>query len=229
MKKRLTVCQTMSVNFGVILILIGLLTYSSVDTMRRLGGMLDREVNENARIADLTDSIKIRIREMKEFSDATQFAYAAGKVLQVNSSKAHNAGSLGDCSVCHAIGSAQQKQTDFAKLAQQAARDADELLPLVPSDQTRDMLRAIRGSITEWQQVFQHYLELVSSGDFAGGHGLVVGEMSPLLDKIEALSRVLGAAHQGGARTQLNATAMGRRRLSTSEAGAPRRTFRSIG
>ncbi len=196
MRKRFTVSQTLSVNFGVILVLVGLLTYSSVDTMRRLGGMLDREVNENARIADLTGSIKMRIREMKEFSDATQFSYAVGKVLQVNSLRAHNAGSLGGCSVCHAFGSAQEKQTDFAKLAQRAARDADELLPLVRSDLTRDMLQTIRGSITEWQQVFQHYLELVSSGDFAGGHGLVVGDMTPLLEKIEAAAGKLEAEQQ---------------------------------
>ncbi|HTC35989.1 MAG TPA: hypothetical protein VK724_21605, partial [Bryobacteraceae bacterium] len=196
MKKRLTVSQTLSVNFGVILVLTGLLTYSSVDTVRRLGGMLDREVNENARVADLTGSIKLRIREMKEFSDATQFSYAAAKVLQVNSSKAHNAGSMGECSVCHAFGSPQEKRADFAKLAQQAAQDADELLPLVHSGQTREMLQTIRGSITEWQQVFQHYLELVSSGDFAGGHGLVMGEMAPLLEKIEAASGKLEAEQQ---------------------------------
>ncbi len=207
LKKRLTVSQTLLVNFGVILVLVGLLTYSSVDTTRRLGGMLDREVNENARIADLTDSIKMRIRLMKEFSLATQFAYAAGKVLQVNSSHAHNARSMGECSVCHAFGLAQEKQADFAKLAQQATRDADELLPLVPSDQTREMLRGIRGSITEWQQVFQHYLELVSAGDFAGGHGLVMGDMAPLLEKIEAAAGKLEAEQQKQrAGSQISAT-----------------------
>ncbi len=196
LRKRLTVSQKLSINFGVILGLTGLLTYSSVDTVRRLGGMLDREVNENARMADLIGSIKLRIREMKEFSTATQFSYAADKILQVNSSHAHNAGSMPECSVCHAFGSAQEKREDFAKLAEQAARDADELLPLVDKDETRAGLQTIRGSIAEWQQAFEHYLELVSSGDFTGGHGLVVDSMGPLLEKIDAAAGQIEAEQQ---------------------------------
>jgi methyl-accepting chemotaxis protein len=196
LRKRLTACQTLLVNFGVILALTGLLTYSSVDTMRRLGGLLDREVNGNARVADLIGSIRLRIREMREFSFNTQFSYSVGKVLEVNSSHDHNASSMGECSVCHAFGSAQEQQADFAKLAEGAARDADELLPLVHSDQTRGILQAIRGSIKEWQQAFRHYLELVSSGDFAGGHELVVGSMAPLLEKIDAGAGQLAAEQQ---------------------------------
>jgi methyl-accepting chemotaxis protein len=196
LRKRFTVSQKLSINFGVILALTGLLTYSSIDTVRRLGGLLDREVNENARVADLIGSIKLKIREMKEFSIVTQFSYAAGKVLKVNSSKAHNAGSMPECSVCHTLGSSQEKQKDFAALAEIAARDADELLPLVHSDQTRAMLQTMRGSITEWQQVFQKYLATVSAGDFAGGHGLVVDNMVPLLQKIDAAAAQLESDQQ---------------------------------
>jgi len=186
LKRRLTVSQKLTVNFGVILFLTGLLTLSSVYSVRNLGGLLGREVNENAREADLIGSIRLRIREMKEFSIATQFSYAVGNVLQVNSSHNHNAASLGECSACHAIGSMEEKRRDFAKLAGEAAQDADELLPAVHNAQTRALLQTIRGSITEWQQAFQQYLDFVSKGDFASGHGLVMGSMVPLLEKIDA-------------------------------------------
>jgi methyl-accepting chemotaxis protein/methyl-accepting chemotaxis protein-1 (serine sensor receptor) len=190
------VSQQLAINFAVILVLTGLLTYSSVDTVRRLGGLLDREVNENARVTDLIGSIKLRIREMKEFSTATQFAYSVGSVLEVNSSKKHNAGSLGECAACHDAGSADQRRQDFAKLAARAAQDADELLPLVHNDQTRGLLHVMRESITTWQQVFQNYLAMVGSGDFAGAHGLVLGDMSPLLDKIDSAAGQLEGIQQ---------------------------------
>jgi hypothetical protein len=61
---------------------------------------------------------------------------------------------MGECSVCHAFGSPQETRAEFAKLAQQALQDADELLPLVPSDQTRERLSEAwwRGWTRWWGQ-----------------------------------------------------------------------------
>jgi methyl-accepting chemotaxis protein len=193
LRRHFTIGQKLSVSFGVVLVLTGLLTYSSVDTVRRLGGLLDTEVNENARIVDLITSIKLRLREMKTFSTSTQFSFTMGKILEVNSSQSHNARTLGECSVCHAFGSAEENRQDFAKLAQQASANAAQLLPLIHSQQAQAALETIRGAIQEWQGSFERYLELVSAGDFAGGHGLVKDNMTPLMDKIEGAANQLEA------------------------------------
>ncbi len=186
MRKRLTVGQKLSVSFGIVFALTGLLTYSSVQTARRLGGLLDTEVNENARIADLISAIKLQLREMKEFSTSAQFAFAVSNVLEVNSSRAHNARTMGACSVCHQFGSVQENGQGFAELAQKASGEADQLLPLVHDEQARSALATIRGGIQEWQHTFQHYLELISTGNFADAHELVKGSMEPLRDQIDA-------------------------------------------
>lgn len=206
MRKRLTIGQKLSLSFGVVLVLAGLFTLSSVDTARRLGGLLDTQVNENAKSADLTASIRLRLREMKEFSASTQFAYSVGKVLQVNSSPMHNARMLGDCAVCHAFGSASENRDGFAKLAQQVEHDAGQLAPLIHSGPSQAALAAIRGAIQEWQSTFERYLELVSAGDFNAGHALVKDTMSPLMDQIDAAAANL-ESDQGKLRIASQASA----------------------
>jgi methyl-accepting chemotaxis protein/methyl-accepting chemotaxis protein-1 (serine sensor receptor) len=190
-RKRLTVGQKLSLSFGVVLGLTALLTYSSVDTAQRLGGLLDTEVNENANIADLIAAIKLDLRDMKDFSISAQFSYSMGKILAVNSSESHNARNIGECSVCHAFGSVEENRQGFAKLAQQASANADQLLPLVHDKEGREVLATIRGSIQDWESMFQRYLELISTGDFAGGHGLVQGSMVPLMQKMDAAANLL--------------------------------------
>jgi methyl-accepting chemotaxis protein len=193
LRKRLTVGQKLSVSFGIVLVLTALLMYSSVDTARRLGGLLDTEVNENAKIVDLISSIKLQLREMKHFSISTQFSYAMGNVLQVNSSKLHNARTMGDCAACHAFGSVEENRQDFRKLAQQATKDSDQLLPLVHSAQARAGAAAIRNAIQQWQGTFERYLELVSKGDYAGGHQIIQDSTAPLMEKIDAAANQLEA------------------------------------
>lgn len=191
LRKQLTVGQKLSVSFGLVLCLTGLLTYSSLDIARRLGGLLETEVNENAKIVDLIASIKLQLRDMKDFSTSTQFSYSIGTILQVNSSESHNARSMGECSACHAFGSAKENGQDFGKLAQKALAQTDQLLPLVHGDKARATLATIRGAIQEWQGTFEHYLELISKGDFAAGHELVKGTMAPLMDQIDAAANQL--------------------------------------
>jgi methyl-accepting chemotaxis protein len=194
LRKPLTIGQKLSISFGAVLVLTGLLTYSSVDTGRRLGTLLDTEVNENARVAELVTSIKLQLREMMDYSRSTQFAYAVDKVLEVNASQSHNARTMAACSVCHAFGSVQENRDGFGKLAQKALIDVDQLAPLVHSEQERGGLGAIRGAIQEWQGTFQRYLELVSAGDYAAGHELRRDKMASLLEQIEAAANQLDAA-----------------------------------
>jgi methyl-accepting chemotaxis protein len=191
--RHLTIGQKLSASFGVVLVLTALLTFWSLQTARELGGLLESEVHENAKSADLTAAIRLRLREMKDFSTSTQFAYAVGKVLQVNSSRSHNARSMGNCSICHTSGSAEESRQDFAKLAQQALAGADQLAPLVHTEQARTVLGTIRSGVEEWQADFGRYLELASTGDFAGAHALIKDNISPLLDKIDEAATQLGA------------------------------------
>jgi hypothetical protein len=85
LRKQLTVGHKLAISFSVVLVLVCILTYSSFDTVRRLGGMLDIAVNEDAKILELTGAIKLDLREMKEFATAAQFSYAVSSVLKMDS------------------------------------------------------------------------------------------------------------------------------------------------
>lgn len=113
--RRLSVCQRLATSFGVVLILTGLLTWSSLDTIRRLGGMLVTAVNEDARVADLIGSVKLKLHETKELSTATQFSYSISHVVKVDASETKNTVALGDCSTCHAFGEAEDHRQNFLK------------------------------------------------------------------------------------------------------------------
>lgn len=193
MNHRFTVGQKLAANFGVLFALTGILTLSSVYTERHLGGLLNTEVNQNARIVDLTDSVKLRIRDMKDFSTSAQFAYLTEHVLEVNSSRSHNAKSLGSCATCHVFGTKAENRDGFSKISQQAAADADQLLGLVETEAARSAVKSIRDGIQEWQRQFDRYLDLVSAGNFADGHELVKGDMDVLVDRVDAAANQLQA------------------------------------
>lgn len=193
MRKRFTIGQKLSASFGVVLALTALLMFSSVETARQLGGLLNREVNENAKGADLAAAIRLRLRDMKDFSTSTQFAYAVGNVLRVNSSRSHNARTMGDCAACHASSSAAESRQDFGKLARDAAANVDQLAPLIHGEQAKASLGIIRGGIAEWQNDYEQYLQLTGRGDFATAHALIKDNISPLMDKIDAAANQLEA------------------------------------
>ena len=194
--RRLSVSQKLVTSFGVVLVLTGLLTWSSLDTIRRLGGMLQTAVNEDARVADLTGAIKLRLHEMKELSAATQFSYSVSHVVQVGGHNARMIQELGECSTCHAFGAAEDHRQNFRKLASVATGHADELRPLLHTERSRAALESIRAAIVEWQQHFEQYLALVSKGDFAAGHGLVTGRMEPLLERVDKAAAELESEQQ---------------------------------
>lgn len=206
LKKRLTVGQKLSASFGMMLALAGLLMYASAYTARKLGGVLDAEVNRSAKIVDLTSSIKLRLREMKEYSMSVQFAYVVDKVLEVNSSHAHNARDLGDCATCHAFGSVDENREGFTKLVQSTSADVDQLLPLVQNQRERGALADIRSAVQQWQSAFGRYLGLVASGDFAAGHMLRLDEMAALVKSIDSAASQL-EAEQANSRNLSRASA----------------------
>jgi methyl-accepting chemotaxis protein len=206
MRQRFTIGQKLSASFGVVFALTALLMFSSVETGRQLGGLLDREVNENAKSADLTAAIRLRLREMNDFSTSTQFAYAVSKVLQVNSSGSHNARELGDCAVCHQLSSSAESRENFAKLAQDAAAKVEQLAPLIHGEQAQASLGVIRAGIAEWQSDYEQYLQLTAKDDFATAHALIKDTIAPLMDKIDAAANQLDS-EQGKLRASSQVTA----------------------
>jgi len=189
---RFSVGSKLAMSFGVVLLLIGVFSYSSFDTVRRLGGMLDVGINEDVKIVDLMGAIQLQLREMKELSTATQFSYALSGVLKVDTARTCSGQGLGSCSTCHAFGSAEAHRADFAKLADRASRYTDELLPLVHSEKARSALRTIQNAIGEWSEIFGHYLEFAAKGDFDSAHALITDRMDPLTQVVSQATKQLG-------------------------------------
>jgi cytochrome c553 len=135
--KTLTLGKKLGVCFGVVFLVVGLLGVTSLSMIGRLGGLLGRAVNEEARAADLIGAVQLDLHEMKELSTATQFSYAAGNVLKTDSSQVAKLRTLGECSSCHAFGGAEEHRREFAKLADRAAADTSELKALLHSEQAR--------------------------------------------------------------------------------------------
>ena len=184
MRRRMTVGKKLAVSFGVVLALTCGLSYSSWETVSRLGGMLDRAVNENAKTANLIGAVRLNLHEMKEISTAIQFAYALSGVLKMDSAKSSATKALGECSGCHTLGAADDLRKNFNTVADRAAEQVNELRPLVHSERTERALEAIGRSIDQWRKIFAEYLVLTSRGDFAGSHKLVSDRMDPLVQRV---------------------------------------------
>jgi methyl-accepting chemotaxis protein len=192
----MTVGKKLAISFGIVLVLSCLLGYSSLETVRRLGGMLDTEVNENAKTADLVGAIKLQLHEMKELATATQFSYAVSSVLKVDACQLKTVQTLGDCASCHAFGDADQHRRGFFTLADRATALFNELRPLVHSEKERSSLEEIGQAIVQWRQIFGEYVDFVSKGDFASGHALVTDKMEPLLERVNVAAKTLETEQQ---------------------------------
>lgn len=188
---KVTVGKKLAISFGVVFAVMFAVTYSSFDTVRRLGGMLNVSVNEDAKIVDLIGAIKLHLREMDAVSKQTQFSYAASSVLKVDSCQIKSLQALGGCSACHAFGAAQDRQRNFAKVAKEASASVDELLPLVHEAQARRPIETIQNAIGQWSDVFARYLALAQKNDFAGAHALVTDKMQPLVGVVDEATKQL--------------------------------------
>ncbi len=192
----MTVGKKLAISFGILLGVTCLLGYTSLETVRRLGGMLDTEVNENAKTADLIGSVKIQLREMKELAKATQFSYAVSSVLKLDAHQSKTAETLGECATCHAFGDAGQHRRSFGTLADRATGLTAQLRPLVNSEKARNSVNVIAQAIGEWRQIFEQYLGFATKDDFPSGHALVTDKMEPLLASINDAAHVLEVEEQ---------------------------------
>jgi methyl-accepting chemotaxis protein len=195
LRKHLTIGQKLAVSFGVVLLLTALLSYSSLATIGRLGGLLALAVGDDARAADLTGEIKLDLRAMKALSTATQFSYSVGNVLKADTRQLTNR-ELADCSSCHSFGNAEDHRRDFTKLADRAGGHVRELMPLLHGEKAQAPAGTISNAIEEWRQLFEQYLQCVSKSDFAGGHALVTDRMEPLLASVNTATAALEAERQ---------------------------------
>jgi len=196
MGKNFTIGQKLAGSFGILIVLAGLLSYSSLATVSRLGGKLDVAVNDDAKSSDLIGEIKLDLHIMKELSTKTQFSYAVSNVLRVESNQVSHLGALESCGSCHAFGSADEHRKEFAEAADRATARADELLPLLKDSKRRTSAQDIRSATVEWRQIFDEYLRFVEGKDFGSAHELVIDRMLPLLERVEKSAQTLAGEQQ---------------------------------
>jgi len=189
MRVHLTIGRKLAISFGVVFILLCVLSYSSLDAIRRIGAGLDTAVNENTRAAHLVGDIASDLQQMKRESWSAQFADAIGSVLKVDSHKA-GAADLGECSNCHTFGAAEQRWNDFETIAARARAHATELDALVHTGNARKALDAIRGELDEWSKRYGEYVALASQSKFSTAHAVITDRMDPLL---EGMNQAVGA------------------------------------
>lgn len=191
MLKNATLAQKLGICFGVVFVLAALVCATALATVGRLGGMLGTAVNQDAKAADLIGAVQLDLHAMKELSTSTQFSYVAGNVLKVDATHEAGLGTFRECASCHTFGAAEEHRQNFAKLADRAAADSAELMPLLASDQARSSLTLIRSAIEDWRGVFDQFLSAASKADFATAHALVTDRMEPLLDQVHKAALAL--------------------------------------
>lgn len=196
MPTKFTICQKLGASFGVVIGLAGLLSYSSLAMLSRLGGKLNLAVNEEAKSSDLVGEIKLDLRAMKELSTKTQFSFTVSKVLKVNAADLAHLGGLEDCAACHGFGAADQHRQEFGQIADRAANKTDQLTHLLKDEKGRTAAGEIRGAISEWRQSYDQYLADVQRSDFPAAHELMVDHMEPLLDRVDKNAAVLAEEQQ---------------------------------
>jgi methyl-accepting chemotaxis protein len=183
---RLTICSKMTICFGVVFLILCICSLTAFQGMGTLGGLLNKAFTEDAAAADLLGDIQSDLLKMRAESTSMQFAYVVSHVLKTEASKNSGADSLGDCSVCHQFGGADERRQSFTVLADKAARDTQALKALVHNPSAAKKLEVIEGGIRDWRGIFEQYLQLAGRNDFGNAHGLVTSDMQAVLERVTA-------------------------------------------
>ena len=100
------------------------------------------------------------------------------------------------CTACHSLDRVDANRAAFAALGGKLAQQAAAMRLLVHSAAERTALDAMQSGIADWGLLYSKYLDLAVRKDFSQAHEIMVGQIYPLLPKIQEAADALDAEQQ---------------------------------
>src|SRR4051794_24895039 len=179
---RTTLCVKLMGTFGVLLTLVLGLSYCALTAIRGLGGSLDSAVNSTAKKLQITADIRAGVSQMR-------LRAALAEISLINANFVHSVNDGGTetvCGDCHTADRVVANRQGFEELSGQTDQKAAQLESMASSDGERKALAMLRSGVASWARMYQQYLALAEQKSFSKAHDIMVGEIYPLVQTLDA-------------------------------------------
>ena len=170
----------LTIGFAAMLGLVVGLSLRSLISITGLGGALEVAVNSTAAKMDLSRAMEAGFQEMRVHAALTEISVINGTLVK----RVSNHGSEMVCSECHSEDKVAENWKDFDRIAGRMKSDSAKLRALLVNDSERKSLDVVDAGLNTWRSRYGEYLALIRQQKFEEAHGIMLGEIYPLVENI---------------------------------------------
>ena len=177
--------RKLAISFLAIGALLLALSFSSLNAISTLGGMLDEAAHATGRKMSLITEIADGFQEMEDHAKRTQLSYS---FLHLERS---GGAATTVCSGCHAVASADEDRRNFDTIAARVKQQIEQARPLIADERGRAALDVLGRGVTDWTRLYGEYLAKAAGNDFMASHEIITATMLPITTDINDARRLL--------------------------------------
>jgi methyl-accepting chemotaxis protein/methyl-accepting chemotaxis protein-1 (serine sensor receptor) len=185
MQSKMTLGAKLSAVFLATLVITLGLGYSSLRSIRNLGGSLDEAVNSTAKKMDLLGTMRVELRDMDGQVKMTQISNVVASFL----SKGAKGREL-SCPACHAAESIETNVSNMQQSANRVQEHINQLRPLLVNGASRQALDSVDSGIAIWVPLYRDYVTKAEK-NYEDGHEVIRDKMMPIVAAIDQASEKL--------------------------------------
>jgi methyl-accepting chemotaxis protein len=182
--RNLTVGQRTLLCFGAMLTLLLVVSGFWRASVLELGGSLDEAVNRTARKLRLAGDLRTEFKTMWADARGAQFSLVIALLNEKDAKGKDDSVSAG-CLACHSDGMRDDGHKRFLAGGARLRGELAELRKLEPSESEAKLLDEIALAVSDWEAMYNRYLDLAAADKYDEGHDMMVEQIAPLLEKAD--------------------------------------------
>ncbi|SPE37734.1 putative Methyl-accepting chemotaxis sensory transducer [Candidatus Sulfopaludibacter sp. SbA3] len=179
--------------FATVMILVLGLAATSFQVIERLGSALDSAVNTTALKQRLVGNIRTGFQQMRAKGAQTEISLIASMVTKMGQDTGKE---VATCASCHTENTVTIQTHQFEAVAASLANDVAQLRALTVNPSENQAVELIDQGSRRWLALYHKYLDLAARREFDAGHEVMLGQIYPLVESMEAAADRLGAQGQ---------------------------------
>jgi CHASE3 domain sensor protein len=203
---RFNIRQKLGISFAIMICLMLLQGYASLEAMRMLGRSFDSSTRKAGESSALIRETLAGVAGMNAYTRKTQFACALNGMLDPKAA--------GACLSCHPLPNADESRREFAAISAVVHSKLQALAATGLSADEKQPLDRVDQSAKEWRDVFGEFLGKATAHQFDAGHSIITGRMEPIRESMEKATKEIEAVEAHSlARSQAESAAVVQQRV----------------
>jgi methyl-accepting chemotaxis protein len=190
---RITLIFKLMGSFTILLALVLGLSYCALTAIRGLGGSLASAVNSTAKKLRLSADLRAGVHQMRLRAALAEISLINATLVR---SVRQDDGSESVCGDCHTADRVVTSRQAFEEVCGRTDQRAVQLRSLITSAGERKALDILQTGVASWARLYRQYLLLAEQKDFARAHEIMVSEIYPLVETMDAASDALTAEQE---------------------------------